>query len=42
MFYSQVHMCSCVSDYCEVVRRENNLDPLAIQNLMTRNKEMQK
>jgi len=42
MFYSEVQIYSCVSEYYEVVRRENNLDLSAIQNLMTTNEEMQK
>jgi len=42
MFYSQVQMYSCMSEYYEVVRRENNLDLLAIQYITTRKKKWKK
>jgi hypothetical protein len=42
MFYSQLQIYSCISEYYKVVRRENNLDLLAIKNLMKTKKEMEK
>jgi len=35
-------MYSCISKYYEVVRRENNLDLLATQNLTTTKEERKK